>query len=91
MRKDAGLVAFFEMYAWFMVTTGLHQSERMASLLTPKQVKNDEDIADAIETWEREEAELKRIDPTAGLGESWRTTAIKNFLPQMLKEHIHMK
>ena len=55
---DAGLKAYFEMYAWFMTTTGLRQSERMAALITPTPARSDEDLADAIEAWEREEREL---------------------------------
>ena len=35
---DAGLTAYFGMYAWFMKTTGLTQPERVSALMTPKQV-----------------------------------------------------
>ena len=45
---DAGLRAYFEMYAWFMKTTGLRQSERMAALMTPKPARSEGDLADAI-------------------------------------------
>ena len=52
-QREAGLKAFFDLYAWFMRTTGLKHSERMSALMTPKQVKSDEELADAVEAWER--------------------------------------
>ena len=39
---DAGLIAYFGMYAWFMKTTGLKESERMAALMTPTQVEEED-------------------------------------------------
>ena len=87
-RNDAGLAAFLGMNAWFTKTTGLRQSERMASLITPNQVKSDEDIADAVEAWAREAADLDRVDTTAGLGEPWRMTAIQNLRPRDLRSTL---
>ena len=84
------MMAFLEMYAWFTKATGLKQSERMASWITLQQVKTDEAIANATEAWGREEADLKRIDASAALGDPWLMTAIKNLLPQRPKEHIEM-
>ena len=55
---DAGLKAYFEMYVWFMETTGLRQPERMSALITPTPAKSGEDLADAIEAWAREGREL---------------------------------
>ena len=46
---DALLVAFFDMHTWFTRTTGLKHTERLAALMTPKPVKSDEDLADAVE------------------------------------------
>ena len=86
---DAGLMAYFGMYSWFMKTTGLKQSESMAALMTPKQVK-EEDLADAVEAWEREERELCYGDQTLTLTDPWKITALKSLLPQRVKDHVEM-
>ena len=36
---------------WFTNTTGLNPSERTVALMTPKQARSGEDLADAIEAW----------------------------------------
>ena len=88
--EDAGLKAYFEMYAWFMRTTGLRQPERMAALMTPKQAKSEEDLADAIEAWEREERELCYGSEKLTLTDPWTITALKAILPQRTKDHVEM-
>ena len=90
-RKDAGVRSYFELSVWFMSTTGLKLSQRMKWLFTPPQAKSDEEVADLIEAWEREEAEIYRLDPTLELGDPWRMTAITCILTSRLREHVELR
>ena len=64
-------------------------SERRAYIMRPMPAKREEDVADAIEAWEREEMELKRMDPQGEeLPEAWRMTALKCQLAGQIKDHI---
>ena len=90
MHGDAGLKEYFEMYAWFMKTTGLRQSERMVALMTPKPAKSDDDLADAIEAWEREERDLCYGNESMKMTDPWAITALKALLPQRIKDHVDM-
>ena len=83
--------AFFDLYAWFMRTTGLKMSERMGVLARPPPAKAEEDIADSIEAWEREEAELIKMDPSLQLPGPWRMTALKCLLTPKVKDHVEMQ
>ena len=73
---DAGLIAYYGMYTWFMKTTGLKQSERMVALMTPKQVK-EEELADAVDAWGSEDRDLCYGDQTMTLTDPWKVTALK--------------
>ena len=59
-------------------------------MMTPKQAKSDEDLADAIEAWEREERELCCGDEKLTLTDPWKITALKAILPQRIKDHVEM-
>ena len=76
-KKGAGLKTYLYLCWWFMKTTGLHMSQRLSALMTPTAAKTDEDVADKIEAWEREEAELIRINEETKMGEVFRMTALK--------------
>ena len=83
--------AFFDLFAWFMRTTGLNMSERMGVLMRPPQATTEEDIADSIEAWEREEAELINMDPSLQLPGPWRMTALNCLLTPKVKDHVDMQ
>ena len=51
-RKDAGGMAYIQVYAWFMESTGLKMSERRGAWMNPQPVKHEYEVADAIEAWE---------------------------------------
>ena len=68
--------AYMRVYAWFTETTGLHLSERRMHLMRPVAAKSEEEIADTIESWEREENKVRRLDPDGEeLPDAWRMTA----------------
>ena len=46
----------------------------MAFVNTPQQVKSDEELADAVEAWEREEREFCYGDQTMTLTDQWEVT-----------------
>ena len=89
--KDGGYRAFFEMWAWFMKTTGLKLSERMTALMRPGSAKSEEDIADVVQAWERGESELLRMDENCRLPEPWRMTALKGLLTAKMRDHVEMR
>ena len=73
-----------------MGTTGLRQSERIAALMAPDPAKSDEDLADAIDAWEREERDLCYGDESMKMTDPWTTTALKALLPQRIKDRVEM-
>ena len=62
-NTDAGVNAYIEICAWHMGMTGLKLSERRATVMRPMPARNEEEIADAIDAWAREEMKLRKIDP----------------------------
>ena len=50
-----------------------------------------EELAGFIEAWEREEDEVRRLDPDGEeLPDAWRMTALKCILVGRLKEHVEI-
>ena len=88
--NDGGLRSYFELNTWFMSTTGLKLAQRLKWLFTPPQAKTDEEVADLIGAWEREEAEIYRQDATLELTDPWRMTAITCILTQRLNDHVEL-
>ena len=91
-RDDGGARAYIHVYSWFMETTGLNMSEKRSRLMHPSPVKSEAHIADAVEAWERDETELRRMDPSGtDLPDVWRMSALKCMLVGKIKEHVEMK
>ena len=63
----------------------------MKWLMTPPQAKNDEDVADLIEAWEREEEEINRQDASLQLTDLWKMTALRRTLTPELFEHVDLR
>ena len=58
--------------------------------MRPTAARNEEDIADAVEAWEREENEVRRFDPGGEeLTDAWRT-ALKCILVGRIQEHVEI-
>ena len=75
-----------------MESTGLKMSERRAAWLKPSPVKNEEDIADAVESWEREELELRKLDPIAEeFLDVYRMIALTCLLAGRIQEHVELQ
>ena len=92
MQCDGGAKAYLQVYMWFMETTGLKLSERRSALMTPSRARNEDEIADAIESWEREELEIRKLDPSGSdLPDVWKMTALKCLLTGRIKEHIELR
>ena len=53
-RNYGGVKAYLAVYLWCMDTTGFQMSERGAYIMVPMQATGEEDVADAVEAWERE-------------------------------------
>ena len=53
--RDAGMKAYMMVYVFFTETTGLQLSDRRMHLMRPAAANNEEEIADLVELWEREE------------------------------------
>ena len=90
-KASAGLKTYLYICWWFMKTTGLNTSHRLSALMTPTAARTDEDVADKVEAWEREEAELIKLNADAHMGEVFRMTALKNMCTQKIKEHLELK
>ena len=59
--------------------------------MRPTAARSEEDIADAVEAWEREENEVRRLDPGGEeLPDAWRMTALKCILVGRIKEHVEI-
>ena len=60
--------------------------------MKPSPVKSGEDIADAVESWEREELELRKLDPiTEELPDVYRMIALKCLLSGRIQEHVELQ
>ena len=59
--------------------------------MKPQQAKSEEEVADLIEAWEREEEEIKRQDPEVTMTDPWRMTAIKCILTPKLYDHVELR
>ena len=92
---DTGVKACIEVFTWHTETTGLNMSEQRAQVMRPPQARNGEEIADAIEAWEHDEAEIRRMDPRyegeATLPDPWKMSAVKGILVGRIKEHIELQ
>ena len=66
----------------------VHEDNRTQAVRTnggthdPAQAKSDEDLADAIEAWERAERELCYGDEMMKLTDPWTITPLKALLPK---------
>jgi len=90
--EEKGLVAYKAIHAWFTQTTGLAISHRMQYIMSPPRAKKDEDIAQAVEKWEREVTELERLEPEDGkLTWGMKITALKLIITDKIKEHVDFK
>ena len=70
MRREAidckGLHAYRAVHMWFTQTTGLAVSQRMQYIMQPPICKQDQEMAQALEKWEREATERENIEPVEG-------------------------
>ena len=90
-HRDAGAKAYVTVYAWFMESTGLKLAERRGAWMNPPPVKHEHEIADAVEAWEREEMELRKLDPVSQeLPECFKVIALKSLLVGQIRQHIEL-
>ncbi len=90
--EDKGLKAYKAVHEWFTQTTGLAVTHRMQYIMSPPKTKRDEDIAQAVEKWEREVVELERLEPEDGrLTWGMKVTALKSIITDRIKEHVDFK
>ena len=60
--------------------------------MTPSRAKSEDEIADAIESWERAELEIRKLDPSGSdLPDVWKMTALKCLLTGRIKERIELR
>ena len=59
-RSRGGIMMYAEVYRRFTETSGLGLVEQTAQLMNPKQAAKEEDIAEAIESWEDRSNRLAR-------------------------------
>ena len=59
--------------------------------MNPQPVQQESDVANAVEAWEAEELELKRLDPQVqDLPDCYRMIALKCMLVGKMKDHIEL-
>ena len=68
--KGDGVEGFRRMHRWFTMTSGLGLAERRAQIMVPITPKKEEDVASAIENWERELLELEELEAAEGIDDA---------------------
>ena len=60
---ENGIRAYKVLRKWSTDISDIAKSDRLQKLMSPERAKRDEDVADAIVTWDIECRELKLLDP----------------------------
>ena len=90
-ESDGGARSYLQVWAYFMESTGLKMSSRRAAWMTPQPVKHESEVANAVEAWEAEELELKRLEPHAqDIPDCYMMIALKCMLVGKMKDHIEL-
>ena len=72
-----GMSAYMRIYLWFAGTTALALTERTQRVMSPNPVKNEAELADAIEKWAEQERVLRAHGPQYELGAGFKISALK--------------
>ena len=62
VKEGNGTEAYKRMYKWFTMTSDLGLAERRTSIMRPNAPKKEENVAGALERWERDYRDLASMD-----------------------------
>ena len=85
---DNGLRSYKMLHTWSVDISSAAKQITMAAIMNPKQARNEETLAEAIESWDRDQRELLLIDSSCELKDPFRITAFKSLLPNALLSHL---
>jgi hypothetical protein len=60
----------------------------MMSIMVPTRATSDETLADRIESWDADQIDLLKVDPTCELRPPVTLSAFKNLLPEKVLKHV---
>ena len=83
-----GVRSYKKLYIWSKDISVQAKHARMERITSPDQCKKEEDLADAIEKWDRDRLELQKCDPACELKDPFVLIAFKKLLPDSVSRHI---
>ena len=90
-RSRDGLMGYMRVNKWFTEMSGRGLAERKRAVMRTTEVKHEEDIFQAIEQWEEELRDLRRITGEEVMSEMLMKTALKEICCGKIKEWVDMK
>jgi hypothetical protein len=86
--EQNGLRAYKKLYTWSQDLSSAAKEKNMGSIMNPTRATRDEELANCIEKWDRDQVELAKADPRCVLYMPFKLLAFKNLCPQKLLDHI---
>ena len=83
-----GLFGYMRVAKWFTETSGLGMAERKKYCMMPPPAKKEEELMSAIEKWDEELREIRRINDTFMEDVDERLVAFRNILIGKVKEYV---
>ena len=88
-RSECGIHAWSQVNKWYLATSGLGMSQRVARIMRPEQAKRDEDVMHEVEKWLDEMRELRELGRKE-LPWGYKITALKCIITPKMGEQIEM-
>ena len=87
-HEQNGLRSYKKLYIWSVDISSNAKQLSMNQIMNPERAKSEEELADAIEKWDRDQTELAKVDPGCELPEAFKLPAFKNMLPPRVLEFV---
>jgi hypothetical protein len=90
IQKQApnGMRSYKKLWTWSQDISSQAKQVNMMSIMNPARATSDETLADRIESWDQEQIELLKVDPTCELRPPFILTSFKNLLPEKVLKHV---
>jgi hypothetical protein len=86
-----GLMGYMKVNKWFTETSGRGLADRKRAVMRPTECKKEDGIFQAIENWEEELRELRRITGENVMDEMLMKIALKDICCGKIKEWVDLK
>ncbi len=86
-----GLMAYMRVNKWYTEQSGQGLADRREPIIRPEEVKKECDIFRAVQIWEEELRELRKISGESIMGEMLMKTALKKICTGQIKQYVDLK